>query len=80
MDTTVTVHSKPWYTSRTLLANLAVAALMAADYATTNQLSFTTEEWFVTGVAVLNIALRFTTKQPVSISRGEPVAVPSTPK
>lgn len=70
-----TIYAKPIVSSKVFWVNLVVIVAALLTQLTDMNLPFTTEQWFLGLVALVNIALRFLTKKPVTIRGGEPVPV-----
>jgi hypothetical protein len=59
---------KPWYTSKTILVNIAVAILASLEATTGLLKPYLPEYWYVVlavGLPVVNIFLRVITTQPI---------------
>jgi hypothetical protein len=74
--------SKPWYQSKTMIANIiiAIVSVLTALAGTDLVIEIATEHpWIITGItlliSVLNMALRFITKQPIFLGKKPPVAL-----
>lgn len=63
-------HCKVWYKSKTFWFNvLALICIIASRFGYTGELPEDWQLWPSLIIAIINLILRFTTKQPISIRR-----------
>jgi hypothetical protein len=74
----VQIGAKPAWLSRTVGINLLAALLLLADAATKLDIAFVRSEWFLAGLAIANVILRFLTVRPARLL-GDVVAVAKLP-
>lgn len=62
---TVAVKAKPFWRTKTFAANVLLALPPALDAFAVAGLEFTSSQWYIGLVIVMNLILRVVTKQPV---------------